>query len=337
MSEAGARRPDAAQAPGSDMPIPAVAFGWHSYAFEELLDLVRRAEGLGYRAAYVDGDVSQIPSRGDADVLDGWTVTTALLARTERIAIGSIRLVHHWNAARLAQAVVTLERIAPGRLRFLISIGGQRADRRFGLPLPSAGERIVWLDETLRTARALWRGEEVTFSGRFVVLEGARVRPVPPPGRPRIEVAGRGRRLLQVVAAHADVWDVNLPPLRARVAAAAAELARACAARGRDPASIRRSMWIFVRPHGDPADPRLQAEYRRWNPWYADLDGAELEEAIVGGSPEACRVRLGEIARTLGIELPVVDLSGLDHDAARRILDALAPGESRVDSASWSA
>jgi alkanesulfonate monooxygenase SsuD/methylene tetrahydromethanopterin reductase-like flavin-dependent oxidoreductase (luciferase family) len=340
MSGAASERPAggaAAVASGAATPPLAVAFGWHGFSFGELLDLVRQAERLGYRAAYVDGDVSQLPSRLEADVLDGWTVTTALLALTERIPIGSIRLVHHWNAARLAQAVATLERITPGRLRFLISIGGQRADRRFGLALPRARERIAWLDETLRAVRALWRGEEVTLPGRFVALEGARVRPVLPPGRPQIEVAGRGRRLLRVVAAHADVWDVNLPPVGARVARAAAHLEQACAALGRDPASIRRSMWIFVRPHGDSADPALRAEFRRWNPWYADLCDGELAEAIVGGPPAACRARLSEIARELGIALPVVDLSGLPYDAARRTLETLAPRESCVDSASWSA
>lgn len=311
-------------------PPLGVALGWHSRSFEELLDLVRRAEALGFATAYVDGDVSQIPSVGEGDVLDGWTVTTALLARTERIGIGSIRLVHHWNAAKLAQAVATHERLFPGRSRLLVSIGGQAGDRRFGLPVPGARERIAWLDETLTVARALWRGEEVSFEGRHVRVAGARVRPVPPPGRPRLAVAGRGPRLLEVVAAHADVWDVNLPPVRARVEAAERHLERALRARGRSPDAIGRSMWMFVRPHGEAADPALRREFRRLNPWYAGVTDEELDEAIVAGPPDACRARLAEIARTLRIDLPVVDLSGLRHDASRRILDALAPGAGKL-------
>jgi alkanesulfonate monooxygenase SsuD/methylene tetrahydromethanopterin reductase-like flavin-dependent oxidoreductase (luciferase family) len=122
-----------------------IAFGWHAVPFEALLALVRRAEAAGYAAAYVDGDVSVLESRGEGDVLDGWTLTTALLARTERIQIGSIRLPHHWNAAKLAQATATAERLFPGRLRFLASIGGHEADRRFGLPFPTPDERIAWL------------------------------------------------------------------------------------------------------------------------------------------------------------------------------------------------
>jgi alkanesulfonate monooxygenase SsuD/methylene tetrahydromethanopterin reductase-like flavin-dependent oxidoreductase (luciferase family) len=192
-----------------------VAFAWHVHPWEALLDLVRRAEALGYAAAFVDGDVSMLGVRADADALDGWTVTTALLTRTRRIPIGSMRLVEHWNAARLAQAAATAERIAPGRLRFVIAIGDREIDARFGFPRLSPAERMAWLDETLTAVRALWRGEAVTLHGRYVELEGARVRPTPPGGRIPIAIAARGPRMLELVAAHADVWDVNLPPVPA--------------------------------------------------------------------------------------------------------------------------
>jgi alkanesulfonate monooxygenase SsuD/methylene tetrahydromethanopterin reductase-like flavin-dependent oxidoreductase (luciferase family) len=313
----------------------AVALGWHALGFEQLLDLVRRAEAGGFEAVFVDGDVSQIPSRGEADLLDGWTVTVALLARTERIQIGSIRLVHHWNAARLAQAGATLERIAPGRLRFLISIGGQREDRHFGLPFPPARDRIAWLEETLQAIRRLWRGEEVTARGRFVQLSGARVRPCPPAGRLPIEIAAARSRMLQVVARHADVWDVNLPPIPSRVAAAEGILADACQRIGRDPAEIHRSMWIFTRPHGDFRELEIRDEFRRLNPWFQSLSDDQLGEAIVTGPPESCRRRISEIAESFRLELPVADLSGLSHDAARRAIEALASRNTHVDSNSW--
>ena len=88
-----------------------VALAWHSYPWQDLLRLVRRAESLGYAAVYVDGDVSTLGRRKEADVLDGWTATVALLSKTERIQVGSIRLVQHWNAARLAQAAADLESV----------------------------------------------------------------------------------------------------------------------------------------------------------------------------------------------------------------------------------
>jgi alkanesulfonate monooxygenase SsuD/methylene tetrahydromethanopterin reductase-like flavin-dependent oxidoreductase (luciferase family) len=309
----------------------AIALGWHSLAYRELLDLVRHAESARFEAAFVDGDISQIPGRGEADLLDGWTVTAALLASTERIQIGSIRLAHHWNAARLAQAAATLERIAPGRFRFLISIGGQPADQCFGLRFPSARERIAWLDETLWAVRRLWRGEEVTARGQFVRLSGARIRPCPPAGRLPIEIAAARPKMLEVVATHADVWEINLPPIPSRVRAAEQQLAAACRRKHRDPAEILRSMWIFTRPHQDPGDASLRDEFRRLNPWFQNLPDEQLGDAIVAGSPERCRRRIGEIAESLRLDLPVADLSGLPHNAARRAIDALASGEALVD------
>ncbi len=307
----------------------AVALGWHSLAFEELLELVRHAESAGFRAAFVDGDVSQIPGRGEGDVLDGWTVTAALLARTERIQIGSIRLVHHWNAARLAQATATLERIAPGRFRFLISIGGQAADRCFGLPFPSARERIAWLNETLWALRRLWQGDEVTLRGRHVRLGGARIRPCPPAGRLPIEIAAARPRMLELVATHADVWDINLPPIASCCRTAEEILADACRREDRDPGEIRRSMWIFTRPHGSPSDAAIRDEYRKLNPWFRSIPEEQLGEAIVAGSPAACRSRIREITESCRLDLPVADLSGLSHDAARRAIDALVDSGTR--------
>jgi len=300
----------------------AVALVWHTHPFEELLALVRRAEALGYRAAYVDGDVSMLPSRGEGDVLDGWTATAALLASTARIEIGSIRLVHHWNAARLAQAVATAVRIAPGRLRFLVSIGASPTDARFGLPFPPAGARLAWLAELVPALRALWAGETVTTKGRFVALEAARVRPVA--GKIPIEVAGRGARLIELVAALADRWDLNLPPVAKRVDDATRQLERACRARGRDPASIGRSMWLWTRVGEALPQDELRAAYRRWNPWFADLLEAELREAIVAGPAGSCRRRIDEIRRSFGVDLPVLDLAGLDRAAAERVMESLA-------------
>lgn len=299
-----------------------VALVWHCWPWPDLLALVRHAEALGYRCAFVDGDVSMLPSRGDGDVLDGWTATAALLAATERIEIGSIRLVHHWNAAKLAQAVATAERIAPGRLRFQIAIGAQPADAGFGLPFPAPADRIAWLEETLLALRRLWAGEAVTMAGRFVRLDGARVRPVL--GRVPIAVAGRGQRVLELVAAHADRWDVNLPPVTARVDDAARRLAEACRARGRDPAGIARSMWIFARPGEDPEAPAVRAAFRRWNPWFSQVPDAELREAVLAGPVPDCRSRLAWIRSRLGIDLPLLDLSGLDRATAERVMTEMA-------------
>ena len=302
-----------------------VYLGWHVHPWQELLALVRLAEDLGYATALVDGDVSMLAAGSEADCLDGWTVTTALLALTSRIEIGSLRLVHHWNAARLAQAAATAERIAPGRLRFQISIGDRPADARFGLPNGSVRERIARLDETLDALHALWRGETVSSAGRHVRLDGARVRPIPPGGRIPIAVAARRPRMLEVVAAHADIWEVNLPPVPEQVERAAEHLAAACEQLGRNETEIFRSMLLFTRMDLDRA--AALVAFRRLNPWFRSVPDAELGPSLIVGEAPRCRARIAELAAELRLDHPVLDLSGLEAGAARRLLVALRPGE----------
>jgi hypothetical protein len=91
-------------------------------------------------------------------------------------------------------------------------------------------------------------------------------------------------------------------------------------------------MWIFTRPHRDPDDAALRAEFLRLNPWFRSLPDHELGEAVVAGSPRACGTRIREITERFQLELPVADLSGLPHDAARRAIEALASGLALVDS-----
>jgi alkanesulfonate monooxygenase SsuD/methylene tetrahydromethanopterin reductase-like flavin-dependent oxidoreductase (luciferase family) len=309
-------------------PAPlAAAFTWHQLAFEELVALVQRAEALGYAAAYVDGDVSQLASLGGRDVLDGWTVMTALALRTSRIQLASIRLVHHWNAARLAQSFATLERIAPGRQRAFLAIGAHPADRAFGLPFPPVADRLAWLDETTTALRALWRGERVTLHGRFVALEKAQVRPAllaPPP----IEIAAAGPRMLALVAKHADAWNVNVAPLAERVAAATSRLESACVARGRAPGEVARVLQIFARPALAADDPALIAAFRRFHPWFTDLPDLDVPRAVLCGGAEAARKQLARMRRDFGLDLPVVDVTGLPRAEAEAALAALAPAAS---------
>ena len=300
-----------------------IALGWHCLRVDELIDCVRHAEAIGIEVAYVDGDVSQMPSRGDADIFDGMTLLTALLARTERICLSSIRLVHHWNAAKLAQAVATQERIAPGRQRLLLSIGGQPSDRRFGLPMPKAAERAAWLGELCEALRALWQGEPVTRHGPHVVLDGAKVMRLAPP--PPLEIAAAGPTMLGVAARHADAWNVNVPALPERLDAVGRAFADACDAAGRGPAEIERTLWAFGRPvAAESGSNALRAAYRRWNPWFDDLTDAEVDAALLVGPTSRLAERLASLRETHGISIPVVDLSGLEYDAARRSIDALA-------------
>ena len=307
-----------------------LGIAWQRLRFEERLELVKQAENARLNSVFLDGDVSQLPRHPEYEVLHGWTLLSVLLASSERIGLGSIRLVEHWNAAQLAQATATLEQLFPGRQRFLISIGGQAADARFGYPTHSAGERIQKLDETLDVIRQLWRGDEVHFKGQFVSAQGARLHRPPVAGSIPITIAGQGRRLLEVVAKHADQWDINLPPVPTLVKKTADGLAQACDKWARNPEEIHRSMWIFVRTETKPAA-ALLAEYRELNPWFSHLPEATLQQAIITGNAGSCWQQIQDLSQQLGLDEVILDLSGADFTTAQRVIDDLAPFALRFD------
>jgi len=301
-----------------------VALGGHVHEFDTLVSLAREAEAAGFRALYIDGDISLRRSRPRAPLLHSMTATAALLALTPRIEIGSLRLVTHWNVAQLAQASVTASQVAPGRLRFFLGTGAARAaDRRFGLPTTSAAERLARLDEFLAVLPALFRGDRVDYRGRHVHLEGVQLAPPPRSGVLPIELAGRSAALLERVARAADRWDVNLPPVTRLVAIAERNLESACAEAGRDPKTVARSMWITTRV-GSKLDDAQRRAFPRDNPFFPPLREEELRAVIVAGGAAECLDRIEAIGETMRLDLPIVDLSGQSSAACRQALDALA-------------
>ncbi len=191
----------------------------------------------------------------------------------------------------------------------LFGVGAPRQSAPLGLPQPGAAERITRLDETLDVVRALLAGETVTRRGQFVALDGVRVTKPSLPSP--IAVSAAGPRALELVQRHADIWDANVPPLRARLEPLRAKLGRA----------LPTWIWVFARP-GESRDDAIAA-YRRHAPWFAGLSEAELSDAVLWGEPERCRERLAALRAELDVALPIADLTGLDEKGAERALAAL--------------
>jgi hypothetical protein len=118
---------------------------------------------------------------------------------------------------------------------------------------------------------------------------------------------------------------VNVPPLPERVAAASAQLAAACAARGREPRGIARALQIFARPALAPEDPALLAAFRRFHPWFAGVSDADVRRAVLCGGEEAARAQLAGMRRDFALDLPIVDVTGLAPAEAAAALETLAP------------
>jgi alkanesulfonate monooxygenase SsuD/methylene tetrahydromethanopterin reductase-like flavin-dependent oxidoreductase (luciferase family) len=177
------------------------------------------------------------------DVLECWTTISYLAALHPALRFGTAVLGQSYrNPALLAKMAATLQYLSGGRLIFGIGAGWKEDEYlSYGYEFPGAGVRVDQLDEALRIVKALWSEEQATFHGRYYRIDQAWCEPKPSP-LPPLMVGGTKPRMLRLVARHADWWTVSwtgLDDYRALVA----EMQRACAEVGRDPATLRR-VWF---------------------------------------------------------------------------------------------
>ncbi|HKE99461.1 MAG TPA: LLM class flavin-dependent oxidoreductase [Actinomycetes bacterium] len=273
-------------------PEPGLATAGRVAAYAE------RAEALGFHQVWVsDHFWIDISSRyggppGRQYTPECWTMLAALATRTARVRLGTLVLANDLRPPTLlAKMAATLDQLADGRLDLGLGAGWNEPEfTENGYAFPRPGERLARLEEALGVLRALLGGEGGSYEGRFYRAEEALVVPGPVQRpRPPLWVGGRGDKLLGVVARAADgwnlVWSVTPEAYRERLEV----LARACAAAGRDPGEVRRSLGLFTLLGRDPDD--LAARWVRLVEQApgGSLDGVELRDWARGklvGTPQ---------------------------------------------------
>jgi F420-dependent oxidoreductase-like protein len=214
----------------------------------------RSADEAGFDHIWLFDHLVPIHQEPTELIFDGWTLLAAMAENTTRAHIGlnvSGNLYRH--PGLLAKIAVTVDHLSNGRLEMGLGAGWSEAEfRMYGIPFPSAADRIGRLDEACAMLSLLWTEPSASFAGRFYDLRDAIAEPKPVQRpRPPLWVGGNGpKRTLRVVAEHADVWSCDIWPTNAAAMQAAYDLATIldghCAAVGRDPASIRRAHALVV-------------------------------------------------------------------------------------------
>ncbi|HZR43809.1 MAG TPA: TIGR03560 family F420-dependent LLM class oxidoreductase [Ktedonobacteraceae bacterium] len=191
--------------------------------------------------------------------LDGWTLLTALAAQTRRLRLGLMVASNaNQTPAQLAKRAATVDIISHGRLEFGIGAGGvEREHEAYGTDFFPTGERIRRLGEACEIIRRMWTEPVVNFEGRYYQLRQTYCEPKPvQKPTPPFVIGGVGEQLtLRIVAQHADAWNYPLFPLgtveefqhKNRV------IDEYCAAIGRDPATLARSVQFIINPRENPA------------------------------------------------------------------------------------
>lgn len=221
------------------------------FGYDVLERFWKDADDLGYHAVwnydhfyglYLAGQPLELPT------LEGWTTLAAMAKVTSRARIGCmVTGVTYRHPALLANMAVSVDHISGGRLEFGIGAAWHEPEHlTYGMDFPSAGVRIAMLDEACEIIRRLWTEEKVDHEGRFWTLKDALCFPKPVQERIPIVIGGSGpKKTLRVVAKHADEW--NAPAATADDYRRLSEvLDEHCAAVGRDPTEIKRSVQMFL-------------------------------------------------------------------------------------------
>ena len=196
-------------------------------------------------------------------ILEGWTLLAALAARTHRLRLGVLVTNNRIRRpAVLAKIAATVDVISNGRLDFGIGVGGLPEAEliapeydAFGIPIGRWRDAVAAFAESCTIIRRMWTEEVFDFAGEHHQLTGARCNPKPiQRPHPPIVIAGTGEATLRIAAEHADVWNVIGPPANdvEHLAQRSAALDEQCAAIGRDPLTITRSVQLPV-SYGDPS------------------------------------------------------------------------------------
>lgn len=293
--------------------------GQEDLTWDQFFTLAEAVEALGFAHLFRSDHLTAIHGFPGRESLALWPSLTALALRTKRIRFGpmvcSMTFRHPAMVAKMAASVSVL---SGGRLDLGLGAGWYAGEHRmFGHDFPPYVTRLEMLDEGAAVIRALWSGQSATFNGRHYRLEAAES--YPRPINPTIIMGGKGAKTLQVVAKHATEWNcsyVGLDVFRQK----SGELDENCAALGRDPAGLRRSLMVPFVIGQDAArvQDRIEAHRATFPQLPANL--ADWHAAgFVGGSPQQLLEQLKSF-EAAGVERFMLQHNALDDLASLELL-----------------
>ena len=264
----------------------------------ELRATWRTLDEAGWDAIYVADHLAN-PYRPEQPWLDAWTCLGAMADVTQRARIGPlVTSIVFRNPAAVARAALTVDTASGGRLDLALGAGVTSDHRLAGVEEWPPAERSQRLELFVRRVRAL--------------LDDPHVRPRPARPVP-LTLGGHNRRLLALAAELADGWNTyggrGLTAEEGRAAAAErmAALDEACRERGRDPATLRRSVLLghrFVAEEPFRSEEAFAEVARAWH-------ALGFDELVVYADPGLMTPR--------GEEAP----AGIRERIARDVLPAL--------------
>jgi probable F420-dependent oxidoreductase len=168
--------------------------------YPEIIEHLAEVEALGFDAAWC----IEHHFTGDDYMPSPLIVAAAIAARTKRMRIATnIAILPLYHPVRFAEDAALVDAISNGRLDVGVGLGWQPDEfAGYGIDLKERGRRA---DEILQIVQRLWRGEMVSFQGKYFQIDKAQItpRPVQTP-TPPIWIAGLTRPGIRRAAKYGD-------------------------------------------------------------------------------------------------------------------------------------
>lgn len=229
-------------------------FGGHPYTLDHLTDYARAAVRLGFDALTAnDHLVFSVPW------LDGPTAIAAVMDHSGDLQLATtISLPVVRGPVPLAKTLGAIDRLSGGRLVVAVGPGSSRRD--YDAVGVDFEERWSRLDEAIQALRALWRGGDDPFVGRYYSTEGIVLEPRPAQeGGPPIWVGSWGSEAgLRRAARLGDGWlasAYNTTP--AQFADAWSQLREVLVKHDKGPETFPNAlatMWFYITEDAGEAD-----------------------------------------------------------------------------------
>ncbi len=216
-------------------------------SYAEIRAIAVQAEAAGFDSIWIyDHLLFRFPEEPTTGIHEAWTILAAVAEATDRAQLGTLVMCTEFrNPALLAKMAATLDHISGGRLILGIGCGWHDPEYdAFGYP---TDHKVGRFEDSLTIIRGLIREGRADHDGPWHQAHDAVLLPPARPDLP-ILIAAKRPRMLDLTARHADAWNMAwFGDPSERLATARRDLAAACDAVGRDPATLEITVGITVR------------------------------------------------------------------------------------------
>ncbi|MHA2313858.1 MAG: LLM class flavin-dependent oxidoreductase, partial [Candidatus Hermodarchaeia archaeon] len=144
---------------------------------QDYIKLAKSGEECGWDGFFLWDHVF-LPWAPDQDVLDPWSILSAIATQTNKITLGTtVTPLARRRPMIIAREAITIDRLSSGRFILGVGLGGTAELKVLGEE-ENPKIRGDMLDESLIILKGLWSGKSFTFDGKhFKIKEPVKFKP----------------------------------------------------------------------------------------------------------------------------------------------------------------